>query len=193
WIGTRKDFAELAHFHINAKHTFQKTALIRMVLRYGRTHFNLPINPFRVCSIIELEIIFKRDFGCGSRSRFRFVRKRNDLRHGYSSSSPQSWIPYAPALTTLSGSNAHLMRVGPSGMPIRSSTTCLSILRISSNGLPLISSVSMEADAWLIAQPLPVNFTSSTIPSRTFKSIRILSPHKGFESSYEISASGIVP
>ena len=53
----------------------------------------------------------------------------------------------------------------------------------SATGLPLISSVSSEADAWLIAQPRPVNPTSVTTPSSTVSCIVIRSPHSGFAPS----------
>ena len=53
----------------------------------------------------------------------------------------------------------------------------------SATGLPLISSVSSDADAWLIAQPRPVNPTSRTTPSSTASCIVIRSPHSGLAPS----------
>ena len=54
---------------------------------------------------------------------------------------------------------------------------------MSSSGWPVISSVSMEADAWLMAQPRPVNATSSTRPSSPMSSISVMrSPHSGLRA-----------
>ena len=63
----------------------------------------------------------------------------------------------------------------------------------SASGLPLISSVSSEADAWLIAQPRPVNPTASTTPSFTVSCIVIRSPHRGFAPSYEADGASSTP
>ena len=52
-----------------------------------------------------------------------------------------------------------------------------------STALPLISSVSSDAEAWLIAQPRPVNPTPSITPPRTRSCIVIRSPHRGFAPS----------
>ena len=53
----------------------------------------------------------------------------------------------------------------------------------SASGLPLISSVSSEALAWLMAQPRPVNPTRSTTPSVTPSISVIRSPHSGLAPS----------
>ena len=51
-------------------------------------------------------------------------------------------------------------------------------------------SVSMEADAWLMAQPRPVNATSVTVPDSSRSSISVSrSPHNGLAPSYETSGS----
>ena len=53
--------------------------------------------------------------------------------------------------------------------------------------------MSIEAEAWLMAQPRPLNLTSWTTSFLSRMSIRILSPHSGFESSNEMSASASSP
>src|ERR1700690_1452423 len=67
--------------------------------------------------------------------------------------------------------------------PIKSSRRAGVMRSTSSTLLPLISSVSSEALAWLIAQPRPVKATSRTIPPEMSSIIVIRSPHKGFEPS----------
>ena len=63
----------------------------------------------------------------------------------------------------------------------------------SASGLPLISSVSRLALAWLMAQPRPVKPTRSTTPSRTPTISVIRSPHSGLLPSYDASASSTTP
>ena len=47
-----------------------------------------------------------------------------------------------------------------------------------------MSSVSMDAEAWLMAQPRPVKATSVTCPSSPMSSISVMrSPHSGFAPS----------
>src|SRR5574341_2197257 len=102
--------------------------------------------------------------------------------------------PYAPALRTLSASSAHFRRVGPSWMPSISRMSSLLICFTSSNVLPMIDSVSIEAEACEMAHPFPLNATSFTrwfSSSRT--SIRMTSPHSGLSSSYEKSCGSSVP
>src|SRR5215218_3339356 len=54
-------------------------------------------------------------------------------------------------------SSAHFIRAGLISMPSSSRTSPLVIDAALSTGLPLISSVRSDVDAWLIAQPRPVN------------------------------------
>src|SRR5512133_992888 len=98
-----------------------------------------------------------------------------DLGHapGYFSSSSSrpahssgSGVPLARWSATLSTprpSSAHLRRIGVSGMPISSSSVSLGSTAISPAFRPLTISISIEVDAWLIAQPRPENFTSSIV------------------------------
>ncbi len=70
-----------------------------------------------------------------------------------------------PCSSVSSDSSAHFKRAGLISMP----SSCPahpgeSVSRPRSIGLPLISSVSIDALAWLIAQPRPVNATSATLP-----------------------------
>jgi len=59
---------------------------------------------------------------------------------------------------------------------------------------PRSVSVSIEADAWLMAQPRPVNETSLTVPASSRSSIRVMrSPHSGLEPSYDTSGCSSVP
>lgn len=60
-------------------------------------------------------------------------------------------------------------------------------VRTSFRVLPFISSVSMEAEAWLMEQPLPLNLTSTTRPPATSAWIRITSPQTGLDSSRSIT------
>ena len=81
---------------------------------------------------------------------------------------------------TLRDRRAHLMRAGPNtGVPRASRISSLSSFNISSIDLSINISVSIEADAWLIAQPSPSNFTSETLSSAIIISMRILSPQTG--------------
>ena len=66
-------------------------------------------------------------------------------------------------LSTPSPSSAHLSRIGVSGMPTSSSSSSFGRRAISSAVRPLTISISIEVEAWLIAQPRPENLTSSTV------------------------------
>ena len=78
-------------------------------------------------------------------------------------------------------------------MPSRSSRSSARMAATSLTGLPLISSVSRLALAWLMAQPRPVKATRSTIPSFTPSISVIRSPHSGLAPSYDASASSMTP
>src|SRR5205807_8195529 len=104
----------------------------------------------------------------------------------HSSSAPdQSPSPQAPTLSTFSDSSAHLTLAGEIEMPRSSKTSSLLILRASSRLLPLIRSVSSEADACEMAQPRPWKRTSSIWPSLTLSSMPTTSPQRGLSSSCE--------
>ncbi len=75
-------------------------------------------------------------------------------------------------------------------MPSRSSRSSARKAATWVSGLPLISSVSSDADAWLIAQPRPVKPIRSRTPSRTPSWSVIRSPHRGFDPSIEADGSG---
>src|SRR4029077_16010214 len=80
----------------------------------------------------------------------------------FTSSPVHAVSPHAAPFSAFSPSSAHLMRAGLIGMPRFASTWSRSIAFTSSSVLAFNSSVRMDADAWLIAQPFPVKCTSST-------------------------------
>ena len=54
----------------------------------------------------------------------------------------------------------------------------------SSSDFPMISSVIIDADAWLIAQPRPSKAACTTTPSSIFSSSVISSPQNGLWSKW---------
>src|SRR5919199_3925595 len=111
--------------------------------------------------------------------------------------SPSSHCAAAPRLallSTFSESSAHFIRVAEMSIPSSSRTKSRSSLRSSSGVMPLTSSETIDADAWLIAQPWPEKRTSSIRPSSPVLSCtRSSSPHSGLLSSNSRSASSSSP
>ena len=103
---------------------------------------------------------------------------------------------------------AHFTRTGNLRTPCRASRSPISSPAVSPRiialnaairrpasctGLPLIRSVIIDADAWLIEHPLPSNRTSCTTPSRTTSESRISSPQSGLAPSRVTVAPSRVP
>ena len=82
-----------------------------------------------------------------------------------------------------------------SGMPTSSSNCSLGSSAISLAVFPFTISISIEVDAWLIAQPRPENLTSSTVSpsSPNWTKIETSSPQSGFTPSAWASAPSISP
>src|SRR5919199_783047 len=112
----------------------------------------------------------------------------------YSASSHCAAAPRLALLSTFSASSAHFIRVAEMSIPSSSSTNSRSRRRSSSGVMPLISSDTIEADAWLIAHPWPEKRTASIRPSSPVRSwTRSSSPQSGFVSSNSRSASSSSP
>ncbi len=90
---------------------------------------------------------------------------------------------------------AHLIREGPSsGFPSIPTMSSFDRAFTQSRFFPFASSVSIEADAWLMAQPFPVNLISLIVlPSPTLICISTSSPQSGLVSRAEMSNSSSFP
>ncbi len=80
-------------------------------------------------------------------------------------------------------------------MPISSSRSSFGSSATSVAVLPLTISISIEVEAWLIAQPRPSNMTSRIVSPSSSKATEIVtsSPHSGLTPSAFVSASSSTP